>query len=80
MKEKSKVERQAEKWLKENGFEYEIIKQYISKTIYHVLKEGREESLQLPMTVTNVKSYMNMFNRSFELGREIERMKHEKIL
>ena len=39
-KEKSSVEVKAEKWMKENGFQFLVLKQYISKTIYEIEKDG----------------------------------------
>lgn len=70
-REKSKVEKGAEKWFKENGFDYKIIKQYISKTIYQVSKDGVTDKCEVLAAVTNISSYMESYGRSFELGKQI---------
>lgn len=75
VKEKSKVEIYVEKWFKANGFEFKIIKQFVSKTKYEVSKNGITELFELPMAVTNPKSYMEMFNNCFEMKEEITKLK-----
>lgn len=77
MKEKTRAERYAEKWFAENGFEYSVRKQYISKTVYAVSKDSVTDTFELPSTVTEPKKYMDMYAESFELKKEIIRMKAE---
>lgn len=75
MTEKSKVEKYAEKWFKENGFQCELIKQYISKTKYKISKDGITEIFELSYGITEPKKYMEMYKESFEMKKEILRMK-----
>lgn len=75
MTEKSKVEKYAEKWFKENGFQCELIKQYISKTKYKISKDGITEIFELSYGITEPKKYMEMYKKSFEMKKEILRMK-----
>lgn len=75
MTDKSKVEKYAEKWFKENGFQCELIKQYISKTKYKISKDGITEIFELSYGITEPKKYMEMYKKSFEMKKEILRMK-----
>ena len=40
----TKIEKYAEKWFKDNGFTFELVKQYVSKTVYNVYKDGSDTS------------------------------------
>ena len=66
-KEKSSVEVKAEKWMKENGFQFLVLKQYISKTIYEIEKDGFKTKFELPMSVADVKKYMELYKKDFEM-------------
>lgn len=75
MYDKSKNEKYAEKWFKENGFEILSSKQYQSKTRYKVKKNDIEDSVELPFGVSDIKSYMKMINHSFEMKIELIKLK-----
>ena len=75
--EATKNERYAEKWFKDNGFEFKLIKQYVSKTVYEVRKDGLVEKFELLNGVTDIKKYMGQFAYSFGLALRIERAKKE---
>lgn len=77
-KELSKNEKYADKWFKENGFEIIKCKQYISKTIYYLVKNNIEDVFELPNGVTEIKKYMNLCKNNYELKVEILRL--QKIL
>lgn len=64
-KEKSSVEVKAEKWMKENGFQFLVLKQYISKTIYEIEKDGFKTKFELPMSVANVKKVYGTLQKRF---------------
>lgn len=74
-KEKSKIESYAEKWFKEHGFEFKILKQYLSKTNYEVTKDGVTDTFELSSSVTDGKLYMDNYGKSFAMKVEIDRMK-----
>ena len=40
MKDLNKNEKVAEKYFKDNNFEYKVLKQYLSKTVYELKKDG----------------------------------------
>jgi len=75
----SKEEKYAIKWFNENGFDGELVKQYISKTKFTVSKNGVTDHFELPQGFEGMKmgKYMEMYRKSFELHCEIEARKAE---
>lgn len=63
--EKSKVERSIERKLKNKGFEVILVKQYISKTIYNIVKDNRQLKVEVPSNVTDTNLYANMLETMF---------------
>lgn len=78
-KEKSKVESDIEKKLKLKGFEITMIKQYISKTVYVISKDGVEQKVEVPLIVTDTTLYVNMLSDVFQLLAKIKKI-NEQIL
>lgn len=76
-KEKSSIEKYAEKYLKERGYSVELIKAYNSKTIYLISKNGYSENIEIPYAVDKKKSYMDMINDAFNMKLEIIKLKGE---
>lgn len=74
-KDKSKLEKYVETWFEKNGFQCELIKQYQSKTKYKISKDGIIEIFELPYALTDPKKYMEMYRKSFEMKKEILKMK-----
>ena len=68
---KTKNEKYAEKWFKENGFDFELVKQYVSKTKYKITKDGITIPFELIWGVDDIKGYMRMFNESFEMKKQL---------
>lgn len=76
MKEKNKVERYAERWFSAHGFKWNCVKQYNSKTVYEISKDGLEYKWELPFGVTDPKKYMELAcEHNHEMMIEIERHK-----
>lgn len=75
----SNEEKYAIRWFNENGFTGELVKQYISKTIFIVSKDGQTEKFELPQGFKGMKmgKYMAMFEKSFAMAIEYERLKRE---
>ena len=70
-------------WFNENCFSGRMTTNNTAKTEWKVNKEGTEDIFTL--TATNqdpkrcdIKSYMELFNKSFKLKQEIERLKRMK--
>ena len=74
-KNKSSLEKYVERYLKQKGFNVTLVKQWNSKTIYDVEKDGIKERLEIPVSVVEKKKYMDMVNNSFEMKRELIKMK-----
>lgn len=76
-KEFSKNEKYAMKFFKNNSFEFEILKQYNSKTKFKVQRDGLSYVWELPVGVENIGSYMKMFMYAHEQKLEIQRLKEQ---
>lgn len=74
-KNKSSWEKYVERYLKQKGFKVTLVKQWNSKTVYDVEKDGIKERLEIPVSVVEKKKYMDMVNNSFEMKREVMKMK-----
>lgn len=71
MIEKNKIEKYAEKVLKENGYEVEILKRYFSKTVYLVKTNCFEEKVEIPCCVSDEKTYMKIVVNTLKLKAEL---------
>lgn len=70
-KEKSKVEKSIERKMKAKGFEITMLKQYISKTVYAISKDGVEQKVEVPSNITDTSLYANMLSELFQASVEI---------
>ena len=75
----SKEEKFAIEWLNENGYDGKIVRQYVSKTIFEVSKDGITDKFELPQGVVfkNIKGYMEQFKQNWELLCELHRLRSE---
>lgn len=72
--ELTKNDTYAIKWLEENGFNVVLKKQYISKTIYTVKKNGIEDRFELPNGFNyDVENYMELYRKTWELLCQLNR-------
>lgn len=73
----SKEEKYAIKWLNEHGFSGELKKQYISKTVFSVCKDGVQDSFELPQGLKkmNVKKYMEQFSKNWGMLVELNKLR-----
>ena len=71
MKEKNRNEKYAEKWFDKNGFEWECVKQYNSKTVYRLSKDGLTYEWELPFGVTEMGKYMKLCGESHKMAVEL---------
>ena len=74
-KEYSKNEKYVIKWFKDNGFEIKKIKSYISKTKFEIVKNGEKQLFELPFGIQDIKKYMGIFKKDYEIKQEIKDMK-----
>ena len=70
-REKSKVEKSIERKMKTKGFEITMLKQYISKTVYTISKDGFEQKVEVPSNITDTTLYANMLLELFQASAKI---------
>lgn len=75
----SKEEKFAIKWFEENGYSGRIIKQYISKTMFEISKDGIADKFELPQGIVfkNIKGYMEQYKKNWEMLCELQRLREE---
>ena len=71
IKEKSNVEKSIERKMKAKGFDITMLKQYISKTVYTISKDGIEKKVEVPSNITDTTLYANMLSELFKVSAEI---------
>lgn len=74
----SKEEKAAIKWFDLNGFTGEIVKQYISKTIFDIEKSGVKDRFELPLGANapkNINAYMKNYGKAFHMKEELEELR-----
>lgn len=74
-KNKSSLEKYVEKYLSQKGFNVTLVKQWNSKTVYDIEKDGIKERIEIPASVVEKKRYMDMVINSFEMKLELVKMK-----
>ncbi len=61
-------------WFEKNGFEVTLKKQYISKTVFIVKKDGVEDTFELPNGFNyDCASYMEQYRKSFDMHCKLKR-------
>ena len=72
----SKEEEFAIKWFNENGFDGKLEKQYVSKTIFSIEKDGVNDKFELPQGIIfkDISGYMEQYRRSWEILTELEKL------
>lgn len=69
-KEKTKIEKCVERFLLKEGYRVELVKQYASKSIYHIEKNGINETIEIPYNIPDCKKYMKLIDSSFKRKEE----------
>ena len=75
----SKEEKFVIKWFEENGFTGKIVKQYVTKTIFEISKDGITDRLELPQGVVfkNIKGYMEQYRRNWSINLELRDLRNK---
>lgn len=75
----SKEEEYAIHWLNENGFDGTLDKQFVSKTIFTVTREGVTDKLEVAHGVKDMKiaPYMEQFKKNWGLLCELKKLRQE---
>ena len=75
----SKNEKFVIKWLEDNGYNGKIVKQYISKTIFEISKDGVTDKFELIQSIPsqNIDEYMEQFKRNWEMLCQVQQLRKE---
>lgn len=75
----SKEEKYAIEWLNKNGYNGKIVKQYISKTIFEIGKDGVTDKFELPQGIAfkNIANYMEQYRKNWEMLCELKKLREE---
>lgn len=75
----SKEEKFVIKWFEENGFTGKIVKQYVTKTIFEISKDGITDRFELPQGVVfkNIKGYMEQYRRNWSINLELRDLRNK---
>jgi hypothetical protein len=75
----SKEEEYAIKWLNDNGFNGKLEKQYISKTIFTIEKDGITEKFELPQGIKNmnISAYMDQYAKNWDMLCELQKLRKQ---
>lgn len=75
----SKDEEYAVRWFEEHGFNGNLKKQFVSKTIFIVSRDGLTDEFGLPQSSKDfdVKQYMDSFERNWNIKIELEQLRRE---
>lgn len=73
----SKEEKFVIKWFDENGFDGTLEKQYVSKTIFSIEKDGVKDKFELPQGIIfkDISGYMEQYRRSRKMLTELEKLR-----
>lgn len=73
----SKEEKAAIKWLDDNGYNGKILKQYVSKTIFEISKDGITDKFELPQGIDSkqIKNYMEQFEKNWDVLCELKKLR-----
>lgn len=77
----SKPEQYAIEWFTENGFVGEILKQYVSKTVFRISKDGIYDTFELPQSVTpkTINDFMEQYRKQFDILKLINQKEQKQM-
>lgn len=76
----SKEEKAAIKWLDDNRYNVKILKQYVSKTVFEISKDGITDKFELPQSIDSkqIKNYMEQFQKNWDILCELKKLRQMK--
>ena len=76
----SKEELYAIKWFEENGYTGRIVRQYVSKTIFEISKDGVSDTFELRQGIVykSIKQYMEQYRENWKLLCELHELRKEQ--
>lgn len=76
----SKEEKSVIKWFDDNGYNGKILKQYVSKTVFEISKDGITDKFELPQSIDSkqIKNYMEQFQKNWDVLCELKKTKTDE--
>ena len=76
----SKEEKSVIKCFDDNGYNGKILKQYVSKTIFEISKDGITDKFELPQSIDakQIKNYMEQFQKNWDMLCELKQLRQIK--
>lgn len=75
----SKEEKYAIKWFNDKGFDGKLEKQYVSKTIFTLSRDGITDKFELQqgIVIKSISKYMAQFEKNWEMLCELHKLRKE---
>lgn len=75
----SKEEKFVIKWFNEHDFTGKLEKQFVSKTIFTISKDGVSDKFELPQGIVfkSISDYMKQFENNWEMLCELQKLRKE---
>ena len=73
----TKADKYAIKWFNKNGFEGKIVKQYISKTVFEIEKDGVKDKFELPDGIVDIGKYMKAYENNWKMICELKKLRQQ---
>ncbi len=75
----SKEEKYVIDWFNKNGYEGKLERQYVSKTVFTVTKDGITDKFELPQGIAfkSISNYMKQFEKNWEMLCELHKLRKE---
>lgn len=73
----SKEEKSVIKWLDDNEYNGKILKQYVSKTVFEISKDGITDNFELPQSIDakQIKNYMEQYEKNWDVLCELKKLR-----
>lgn len=73
----SKEEKSAIKWFDDNEYNGKILKQYVSKTVFEISKDGITDNFELPQSIDakQIKNYMEQYEKNWDVLCELKKLR-----
>ncbi len=77
----SKEEKFVIEWFNKHDFEGKIVKQYVSKTIFQIEKDGINDKFELPQGIVfkDISAYMNQFQKNWNMLCKLQELRKMNV-
>lgn len=73
----SKEKKSVIKWFDDNEYNGKILKQYVSKTVFEISKDGITDNFELPQSIDakQIKNYMEQYEKNWDVLCELKKLR-----